>query len=438
MSEHVRQSSSPAPPDAGASTPGGIVGPGTDAEQEGSIAAPRPRARRWLVLLVGLVFLFTPAAAYVSGVRATEIENRPLTAFPSVSAGWQFFPQLSAWATDHLPLRDRAVAANTRLSETVFGEPPQYGGPAEGGGAGPVAPAPGDTQVQERVFPKVLQGKDGWLFLGADVSGACEPLMPLDETLAGLSRFGDMVQRAGKTYVFTVAPDKSTMNPDKMPESYVGEDCAPRAKQAFWERMQNDPPVGYADLEQELERVQEEGGENLWRPSDTHWAQRGALVYAQELAEALDPALWRTSRIVPTGPVQLQADLAAQLGTPRKDEVPGWRLEREGVTVTDERATTLAATTTGAPLYTPETLILGDSFTQSSLSLLSPLFASARIVQPATATDDPPALVSAILSSDTVILEIVERSVVAGDVPIIDEDFLALLEQALATAPPAR
>jgi hypothetical protein len=160
-------------------------------------------------------------------------------------------------------------------------------------------------------------------------------------------------------------------------------------------------------------------------------------VYAQEVAEALDPALWRTSRITPTGPVELQADLAAQLGTPRKDEVPGWRLDREGVTVTDERATTLAATTTGAPLHTPETLILGDSFTQSSLSLLSPLFRSARIVQPATATDDPPALVSAVLSSDTIVLEIVERSVVAGDVPIIDEAFLTSLEQALATAPPA-
>ena len=84
-----------------------------------SAPAPRPRSRRWLVLLLGLVFLFTPAAAYVSGVRATEIENRRLTEFPSLSAGWEFFPQLSAWATDHLPLRDRAVAANTSLSESV-------------------------------------------------------------------------------------------------------------------------------------------------------------------------------------------------------------------------------------------------------------------------------------------------------------------------------
>ena len=95
------------------------------------------------------------------------------------------------------------------------------------GAAGPVAPAPGEGEVQERVFPRVLQGKDDWLFLGADVSGACEPLLPLDETLAGLTRFGELVQRAGKDYVFTVAPDKSTMNPGKMPESYVGDDCAP-------------------------------------------------------------------------------------------------------------------------------------------------------------------------------------------------------------------
>ena len=437
MGKHVRQPSGAVRLGVSPSTPGGVVGPGTEGDQTGSIPPPRPRGRRWLVLLIGLVFLFAPAVAYVSGVRATEIENRRLTEFPSVSAGWDFFPQLSAWATDHLPLRDRAVAANTRLSESVFGEPPQYGGPAEGGGAGPVAPAPGETGVEERVFPRVLQGKDGWLFLGADVSGACEPLLPLDETIAGLDRFGEMVRAAGKTYVFTVAPDKSTMNPDKMPDTYVGDDCAPEAKEAFWERMEDDPPVGYVDLKQELARVQEEDGENLWRPSDTHWAQRGGLVYAQELAEALDPALWRTSRIEPTGPISLQADLAAQLGTPRKDEVPGWRLVREGVTVTEERATTLSATTTGAPLHTPSTLILGDSFTQSSLSLLSPLFASARIVQPATATDDPPALVQAVLSSDTIVLEIVERSVVAGDVPIIDEDFLAMLEQALATAPPA-
>ena len=400
-------------------------------------AAPPPvrsRPRTLLVLAIGLVFLFTPAAAFALGVRATEIENRRLTSFPSVSDGWEFFPQLSTWATDHLPLRDRAVEANTRLSEGVFGEPPQYGGPGPGG-AGPVAPPTGGEEVDERVFPRILQGEDEWLFLGADVSGPCEPLMPLEETLAGLDRFGRLMQAAGKTYVFTVAPDKSTMNPDKLPEDYVGDDCAPQAKAQFWDRMESDPPVGYVDLKKELERVQEEDGENLWRPSDTHWAQRGGLIYAEKVATALDPRLWSTSRLVETGPVELQADLAAQLGTPRTDEVPGWRLERDGVTVTEATPNTLSSTTTGAPLHTPPTLVLGDSFTQSSRTFLAQLFASARIVQPAAATDDPDSLLSVVLSSDTVVLEIVERSVESGDVPIIDDGFLRALEQALAAAP---
>ena len=442
MPDDVRES---ADADASASAPGGVVGAGTGPDQDREIPPARSRRRPLLVLLVGLVFLFTPALAYAVGVRATEIENRRLTSFPSVSEGWQFFPELSTWATDHLPLRDRAVAANTRLSETVFGEPPQYGGPAtgEGGpaGAGPVAPQPGGEQAPDRVFPQVLQGEDGWLFFGADFSGACEPERPLDETLAGLERFGEAVRRAGKTYVFTVAPDKSTMNPDKLPESYVGDDCAPEAKQAFWDRMRERPPLGYVDLKDELARVQEQDGVNLWRPGDTHWAQRGAAVYAQRLAEGLDPALWRTTRLVETGPVRMKADLAAQLGTPREDEVPGWRVERDGVTVTELSESRLRSTTTGAPLHTPPTLVLGDSFTQNARPSLAPLFADARILHPAVAAADPDGLVAAVLSADTVVLEIVERSVVSGEVPLVDEGFLSALEAAVAAggapSPPA-
>jgi alginate O-acetyltransferase complex protein AlgJ len=393
------------------------------------------RPRRIAVLLVGLLFLFTPAAAYVSGVRATEIENRRLSAFPSASAGWDFFPRLSAWATDHLPLRDRAVAANTRLSEAVFGEPPQYGGPDSGaatGGAGPVAPAPADAP-RERAFPEVLQGDD-WLFYGADVEGPCDPVQPVDEVLEGADRFGRLLQRAGKRYVFTVAPDKSYVHPERLPDDYVGDDCAPQAKREFWERLRSQPPAGYVELERELARVEDEGGESLWRPSDSHWSPRGGLVYAERVAQALDPQLWRTSRIVPTGPVQLSGDLASLLGTPRRDEVPGYRLERDGVTVTENSQTGLAATSTGAPLWEGPTLLLGDSFTQNSRDALAPLFASARIVHPVAAQDVPDDLVEAIRTSDTVVLEIVERAVEAGELHVGDPDFLRALERALLPA----
>ena len=97
--------------------------------------------------------------------------------------------------------------------------------------------------------------------------------------------------------------------------------------------------------------------------------------------------------------------------------------------------TRLSATTTDAPLWTPPTLVLGDSFTQSSRDALAPLFASAQIVHPETANVDAASVVRAVQGADTVVLEIVERSVATGDVPVVGEPFLAALEQALAPPP---
>ncbi len=129
---------------------------------DATVGAPaRRRPRRPVVLAVGLVFLFTPAVAYLSGVRATEIENRPLADFPSLSSGWSFFPEATTWATDHLPLRGFAVSANARVSRDLFGEAPRLTTSGTGPGTGPVgpvAPVPGGRPAGERSYPVVLEG----------------------------------------------------------------------------------------------------------------------------------------------------------------------------------------------------------------------------------------------------------------------------------------
>lgn len=404
--------------------------PYDDVSQGAPAATARRRPRRLAVLVVGLVFLFTPAVAYVTGVRATEIENRPLAAFPSPSQGWEFFPSVTTWATDHLPLRGFAVSANARVSRDLFGEAPPRSG-TDSGPTGPVAPVPGAGPSMDRTFPAVFEGRDGWLFLGGDQAAACAPRAPLEQTLEGLERFGDLLTGAGKAYVLTVAPDKSTLSPDRLPASYVGDDCAPAGKAAFWDRLQSRPLTGYADLKGPLEQAQRETGDDLYRPSDTHWGPRGALVYAEQVADALDPALWRTSTPTPTRPVRQDGDLAVLLGTPRTDEVPGWALERPGVVVRQAAETGLASTTTDVPLWTAPTLVVGDSFTKASLPQLAPLFADARIVQPSLAAEDAEALVAAVLAADAVVLELVERSVAGGRLALTDPAFLDLLEQAL-------
>ena len=109
----------------------GPVAGSAPAPDDDVLAPPVPR-RAPLMLLLGLVFFFGPAVAFAGGARPHQIENRPLTAFPSVDKGWPFLDGLNSWANDHLPLRGKAISANTRLSESVFGQPPQYGGSTSG------------------------------------------------------------------------------------------------------------------------------------------------------------------------------------------------------------------------------------------------------------------------------------------------------------------
>lgn len=298
-----------------------------------------------------------------------------------------------------------------------------------------MAPVPGGRPPGERRYPAVLEGRGGWLFLGDDLAAACDPQVPLEQTLDGLARLGELVTAAGKAWVVTVAPDKSTANPDRLPEAYVGDDCSPAAKDAFWASLRERALPGYVDLKGPLEQARRADGEDLYRPSDTHWGPGGAKVYAQQVADALDPALWRTSTPTRTATVRQDGDLAGLLGTPRRDAVPGWEVVRPGVVVRRADETGLVSTTTGALLWTAPTLLVGDSFTKASLPQLAPLFAEARLVQASAAEEDPDALVAAVLAADAVVLELVERSVAAGGLALTDPDFLDRLARAL---PPRR
>ena len=340
-----------------------------------------------------------PAAAYVFGVRATEIENRRLTPFPSLSAGWEFFPQVSAWATDHLPLRDRAVAANTGCRSRCSASRRSTAVPPRAARPGRWRPRPAGGRSQERVFPKVLQGQDGWLFLGADVCGAVRAAAAARRD----ARRARPLRRAGPRGRQDLRLHRRARQVDDEPR----QDARDLRRRRLRARGQagllgadaDDPPVGYVDLKA---RARAGAGARAARTSGGRPTPTGRSA-ARSSTRRSSPT--RSTRRCgapaassPTGP-----DRAA--GRPRRAarhaaHGRGARLAPASATActVTERAGDHAAPRRppARRCYTPPTLILGDSFTQSSLSLLSPLFASARIVQPATATDDPPALVSAV------------------------------------------
>ena len=456
------------------------------AEPPPSLHSGRRRQTRVLVvpLVAATVFFLGPAIAFLLGNRATEIDNRALTPFPSASQGWEAIPQLQLWANDHLPMRAQAVSAGTKISEWLFGEPPGYGrnteagtgpaGVAGGGAAGGTGGTGGGsgiggtggggdtgrtgtgTQATRPPgavnYPRVLSGKDGWLFLGGDVADPCQPSMTADEAVATFQEISDAVTASGREFVLVIAPDKSAMNPDQMPDTFAGRQCMTERRDEFWAAADTLTDVTLVDPRDEITAAAKKFGVNAWRKLDTHWGPVGSAVMGAELAMALDPTLLENTTIEIGPDVELRGDLSVLLGTPKTEVVPGVTLDRPGVSltadgtpITPDQAPTvgyqfvdIAGTTTGpATLYADDTVIFGDSFLASSISYVVPYFSSMSYInQNASAVEGAmQVLANRAAEADTVVLEVVERNAVSGNTAIMTPENVKILVDTMAANP---
>jgi alginate O-acetyltransferase complex protein AlgJ len=427
-----------------------------------------PRSRRWspshtLVGVIALLFFFGPAFAAVVGVRAKDIENKKLASFPSASQGWSIFGNFDAWATDHLPLRDTAVRTNTAAERDIFRETPNYaangasnaGTDNAAGVAGlPGVGAPQPTPTQSAAsapppissppstvsFPTVVGGTNGWLYYGSDFANACQPVLTPTVIAQRFQQLSDIIRKAGKKFVLVVAPDKSDVYPQYIPASFAAESCAAPQQKAFWTAFAASPPTGYVDVHDAIvQAIAANPAVPIYYKTDTHWDNAGSLIYAKMLADALNPQIWATSKVADAGPVSKPTDLSALLGTPKSESQETYTVTRPGVhNVVNDKLTKIANTTTGAPLVTGKTLLISDSFTEAANFAVSGFFSDASIINPVAAcagasclAPGTPAtntnLEATIKSSNTVVLEVVERAVVGGQASILGSDFLSSL-----------
>lgn len=400
----------------------------------------RGKTVRVAIALLALTFFFGPAVAAAAGVRAPAIENHKLGPLPNTRDGWATFRIFDTWATDHLPLRNVAITANTKVERNVFGETPDYGANGTAttttatGVAGISVPQPSAAPVSAAPtdFPTVVAGIDGWLYYGTDFRAACNPVLTAPVIAQRLQQFSEIMQRAGKQFVMVVAPDKSDIYPEYLPPADQGVTCTSKAQAALWAALAANPPAGYQDLRGALEAAKtKDPGTLLYRKLDTHWNGLGALIYGHLLADSLDPRLWPTTTVTPLGDSNSQTDLEALLGQRITEQAPLFSVTRSGVVQTINTASQLANTTTDAPLVVPKTLLISDSFTESARFAINPFFAQAGFINSSAASSAFAELTESIKAAQIVVLEIVERDVVGGQSPILDSDVLAHLATAL-------
>lgn len=409
----------------------------------------RPRhPNQLLARACALIFFVVPLAALAVFGRPPAIENRPVHGFPSVTKGWGFFSGLLPWAVDSLPFRQGAIRFADGVSHELFGEPAPLGQGNQDTGPLPAAPpsttpntVPANrTDQTSDGYPEVIEGTDGWLYFGFDVQGRCEPAQPLATVVANLNRLRTAVQQSGRQFVLFVAPDKSSVEPQHLPADYVGKSCATTVDQQFWQQM--DTSVGAVDPRPELQAAAEETGHPVYFPQDTHWNFTGGLIMTRELAERIQPGVSATWRVTQGTKYSGGADLPPMIATSGTDSAYTYHLAPDGLAnrdrpvPSDDQAPVTVHTDSPVPgMVTAKTTMIDDSFAQYASPLLAATFADLTMVGPRTVASDPAGEADRMVASQVVVVEVVERDLVAGVSPVTSESFVATASAELAAHP---
>jgi alginate O-acetyltransferase complex protein AlgJ len=406
--------------------------------REHPLHRPRHGRRQVLALVCAALFFLTPLMSLLFGVRPGEFENRALAAFPGPLSGWSFFTGLVPWASDHLPFREQAIKAGDALSRGLFNEPPALG--SHGQHTGPI-PQDQQPKTPSVSFPSVIEGKGGWLYLGAEAESHCKQSRPFDQTLAALRKLRDGVEASGRTFVVVLAPDKATIVPEHLPDSYIGKACHDAMVQQFWRTMSGE---GYVvDLRGELKEWERKLTAPVYGPLDAHWSDEGGLSMARALAERVQPGVTSGWVITPGPAWQDSADIPPLIGRTGTSDGRHYAVKPDGQNDLTHPVTSNFVvepvrlnTATGPGTCQQPVALFSDSFTYRAMPYLAAAFGNMTVVhQNLVKRDDGATLGDQMADNRVVAIEVAERSLIAGDLGLLGPAALNNILHKLAERP---
>lgn len=315
-----------------------------------------------------------PLAVLVLRLDTTPAwENRPLAAFPrrpaSVGELARFPGGLKAYFSDHFGLRGRLIRWQAVAKVRWLGVSSS---------------------------PKVLLGKDGWLFYSAQ--GYTETYTRLDpftdDELAqwaqALEARRVWLERRGVAFVFTVAPAKQTIYPEHMPDGIARLPGDSRLDQLI-RHLAAHTGVRVLDLRPALLEAKARG--RIYHLTDTHWNEAGSFVAYETLARELGKSLPGVRPLAASDfaaeAINFSGDLAGMLGLHnvlREDEARLRPRSPFGATFAESDAARNPEAP--APTYIsqhpdaslPRMVMYRDSFSESMRPLLAEHFSRAHFI----------------------------------------------------------
>lgn len=335
----------------------------------------------YLAVTLGICLL--PFAGMLWDRGGESSENRKLAEFPVLRTeqGWnpELLPQMGEYFEEHFAYRQELVTADAVLRSSIFGVSTEEG---------------------------VIDGTDGWLYYKDSLDDYLGNNVLSDRAVYNIAHtlrmIQDYVEGSGREFLFTVAPNKSSLYGEHMPYYY-------RVKVSTEhniDRLRNElevQEVNYMDLYP----LFEESDEILYHKRDSHWNNKGAATAAGALLDALDKEHRSYADAGFVVRKDFEGDLAKMLS-------PGWIIPEEEFYFTedftyeyrdevesnfDPDIRTVCAGKTGS------LLMYRDSFGNALLPFLAEEFENARF------TRGVPYYLDDMLfcSADAVIIERAER-----------------------------
>ncbi len=231
-----------------------------------------PAAIISIPLAIFIVDLLRPGALAAHAKQAAAFiattELRPANRFPAPphdAAAWARFPAaVSAWLDDMAPLRDLLAGLHNR-AKSALGIPPNA---------------------------NIIFGRRDWLFYGADIERddvrgiALLSDQKKKQWLVYLDRLHDEARRRGVAFLMVVAPDKSSVYPEFLPD-YIRRGTTKRRMDDLLRYLEaNACRATILDL-RPLLREKKSVGPVFFR-HDTHWNEMGAAFATDAVSRLLE------------------------------------------------------------------------------------------------------------------------------------------------------
>ncbi|HZQ60787.1 MAG TPA: hypothetical protein VFC24_05515 [Casimicrobiaceae bacterium] len=182
--------------------------------------------------------------------------------------------------------------------------------------------------------PKVLIGRDDWLFFKGEDSRAIDrdfrgivpypPEQPV-EIANELQRRRDFLAQRGIPYFVLIVPDKATIYPEQLPAWITR---APKTRlDRLFAALAAHPDLDVIDPRRAL--LARKSSAQVYYRTDSHWNYEGAIVAYDLLMPALRRALPRLPHVPAERPSyepgdEYSGDLAQLIGLPRAFREPDW------------------------------------------------------------------------------------------------------------------